>query len=45
MLDVDTTPRWAENLSHKIKINIIKAIKDKRDPNDDTTFHFIKASG
>lgn len=37
--------RWEAKASHKIKINSIKATKDSSDPNEDTTFHFIKASG
>jgi len=45
ILEVDTTPRCAANLSHKIKMNIISAMNESKDPKDDTTFHFINASG
>ncbi len=45
ILEEDTTPRWAANLSHKMKMNIISAINERRDPKEDTTFHFINASG
>jgi hypothetical protein len=40
-----TTPRCDANLSHKIKINSMRATNDIRDPIDDTTFHLIRASG
>lgn len=37
--------RCDANASHKIKINNISAVKDRRDPIDETMFHFINASG
>lgn len=39
------TLRCAENASHKIKINSISATKDRSEPKDETTFHFVRASG
>lgn len=40
-----TTLRCVAKASHKIKINSISATNDRRDPRDETTFHFVKASG
>jgi len=37
--------RWAAKASHRIKININTAVNDNSEPNDDTIFHFINASG
>jgi hypothetical protein len=45
MCGLAITVRCLANASHKIKINSIKAVNDRRDPIDDTTFHFINASG
>jgi hypothetical protein len=45
MCCLDRTGRWEANASHRIKINMIKAIKDSIDPMDEITFHFINASG
>jgi len=45
MWGLEITLRCEAKASHKIKINSINATKDRRDPNDDTTFHFMKASG
>ena len=42
---LEITLRCEENASHKIKMKNIRAVNDKRDPIDDTTFHIIKASG
>lgn len=39
------TGRWDANASHTMKINIIRAVNDRSDPMDDTTFHFMNASG
>lgn len=39
------TARCEAKASHKIYTNIISAINDKRDPIEDSTFHFINASG
>lgn len=39
------TVRWADNLSHKIKMNRSRATNDIIDPLDDTTFHFVNLSG
>jgi hypothetical protein len=45
IFDLNTTLRWEEKASHKMKINSIKATNDSKDPNEDTTFHIMKASG
>jgi len=42
---LEITPRCEENASHKMKMNNIRAKNDRRDPNEETTFHFINASG
>jgi hypothetical protein len=42
---LDTTLRWDANASHRMKINNIRAINESKDPIDDTTFHFMNASG
>jgi len=42
---LEITPRWAEKASHRIKMNNISATNERSDPNEDTTFHFINASG
>lgn len=42
---LDTTLRCEAKASHKIKMKSIRAVNDRRDPIDDTTFHFMKASG
>jgi len=39
------TLRCEANASHKMKMNSINAVKDRRDPIEETTFHFINASG
>lgn len=33
--------RWAANASHKIKIKYSRAVKEIREPKDDTMFHFV----
>lgn len=45
MCDLEMTLRCLANLSHRIKINSISATNDNSDPIEDTTFHFINASG
>jgi hypothetical protein len=45
MWDLVTTDRCEANASHIMKINIIRAINERMDPIDDTTFHFVNASG
>ena len=40
-----STGRCVAKASQIMKINIIRAVKDSIDPIDDTTFHFMKASG
>lgn len=42
---LDTTLRCEANASHKINTNSISATNDRRDPIDETTFHFVKTSG
>jgi len=42
---LEITIRCAANASQIMKINIIRATNDRRDPIDEITFHFIKASG
>lgn len=42
---LEITLRCEANASHRIKIKNIRAVKDRRDPIDDTTFHIINASG
>lgn len=37
--------RWVTKVSHIMKINIIRAVNERRDPIDEITFHFINASG
>lgn len=37
--------RWAAKASHKIKMNIRRAVKERSEPKDETAFHFINASG
>jgi len=39
------TVRCLAKASHKMKIKSISAVNDRRDPIDEITFHFIKASG
>ncbi len=39
------TGRCAAKASQIIKMNIIRATNDNSEPNEDTTFHFINASG
>jgi len=39
------TARCEAKASHTMKINIISAVNDNSDPNDEITFHFMKASG
>ena len=39
------TDRWEEKASHRIKIKNIRAVNERSDPIDETTFHFINASG
>jgi hypothetical protein len=45
MCDLATTLRCDANASQIIKINRRSAVNDSIAPNDDTTFHFIRASG
>lgn len=45
MLVGEITPRCAENASHRIEMNIIRAINDTIEPIDDNTFHLVNASG
>jgi len=42
---LDITDRCDANASQIIKINIRRAINDRSDPIEDTTFHFVNASG
>lgn len=43
--DVEITPRWQIKASHSMKMNRRRATKDIVDPNVDTTFHDVNASG
>ena len=45
MWNLEITLRCEAKASHKMKIKNIRAVKDSRDPIEDTTFHIIKASG
>jgi hypothetical protein len=45
MCCLDRTGRWDANASQMMKINMMSAVNDSIDPMDDTTFHFMKASG
>ena len=45
MWGLEITLRCEAKASHRMKINNIRATNERSDPNDDTTFHFIKASG
>jgi len=45
MWGLEITLRCDAKASHRIKMNNINATNDSKDPNDETTFHFIKASG
>jgi len=40
-----TILRCAANASHRINTNNIRATNERREPNDETTFHFVNASG
>jgi hypothetical protein len=43
--DLEITDRCEAKASHRIKINIIKAINESSEPIEDTTFHLVNASG
>lgn len=45
MCGLEITVRWVAKASHRIKINIRSAVIEISDPREDTTFHFMKASG
>jgi hypothetical protein len=41
----NSLPRLDDRDSHIIHINIITEMKEMMDPNEETTFHIVKASG
>lgn len=45
MCGLEIILRCAANASHKMKMNNISATNESRDPNEDTTFHLVNASG
>lgn len=42
---LEITLRWDANASQRIKMKNIRAVNERSDPIDDTTFHIINASG
>jgi len=42
---LEITGRCAANASQMIKMKNIRAVNDSNDPIEDTTFHFMNASG
>jgi len=45
MCELVITVRCEAKASHKMKINSMSAMNDNSDPIEETTFHFMKASG
>jgi hypothetical protein len=45
MWSLEITLRCVANASHRMKMKNRRAVNDRRDPIEDTTFHIMNASG
>lgn len=44
-LSLEIILRWEDSVSHRMKINIISAMNDIKDPVEEIMFHFVYESG